>query len=137
MVSSSDNRIVGPASIQAHRPCVPSFTARWPFPKRTTDQCRDLRQCQPHGDAWYPASMEEQSWVRLVRQAQQDILPEAALGAVKSLREALEARERVLVRGLRARGASWRAIAAVLGCTRQALIERASRWPEPDGIMEP
>jgi hypothetical protein len=47
--------------------------------------------------------------------------PVAALAAVAALRVELERREAVLVRRARVRGASWAAIASVLGVSRQAL----------------
>ena len=47
--------------------------------------------------------------------------PVAALAAVVALRVELERREAVLVRRARVRGASWAAIASVLGVSRQAL----------------
>ena len=47
--------------------------------------------------------------------------PQAALGALASIRKEIERREAVLVRRARVRGASWAAIAVVLGVSRQAV----------------
>lgn len=60
---------------------------------------------------------------RLVAQADGDD-PLSALSALKSLRSEVEQREAVLVRRARVRGASWAAIAAVLGVTRQAVHKK-------------
>ena len=46
--------------------------------------------------------------------------PLVALAAVVALRISLEQREAVLVRRARVRGASWQAVASVLGVSRQA-----------------
>lgn len=50
--------------------------------------------------------------------------PLAALGAIASLRKEIERREAVVVRRARVRGASWAAIATVLGLTRQAIHKK-------------
>ena len=50
--------------------------------------------------------------------------PLSALGALKNLRAEVEQREAVLVRRARVRGASWAAIAAVLGVSRQAVHKK-------------
>lgn len=50
--------------------------------------------------------------------------PLVALAATAAMRTALEQREAVLVRRARVRGASWQAIAAVLGVSRQAVHKK-------------
>lgn len=50
--------------------------------------------------------------------------PLAALRAVAATRTELERREAVLVRRARVRGASWAAIAVVLGMSRQAVHKK-------------
>lgn len=54
---------------------------------------------------------------------------DAALVALAELRADLDARERTLVAGHRRNGATWQAIGARLGITRQAAQQRHSfRW---------
>ena len=59
----------------------------------------------------------------LVAQAEGDD-PLSALRAVASLRSEVDKREAVLVRRARVRGASWAAIALVLGVSRQAVHKK-------------
>jgi hypothetical protein len=57
--------------------------------------------------------------------------PLAALGALGSIRKEIERREAVLVRRARVRGASWAAIAVVLGVSRQAVHRKhGGGWQE-------
>jgi len=57
--------------------------------------------------------------------------PLAALGALASIRKEIERREAVLVRRARVRGASWAAIAVVLGVSRQAVHRKhGGGWRE-------
>lgn len=59
----------------------------------------------------------------LVAQADGDD-PLTALQALASLRKEVEQREAVLVRRAKVRGASWAAIATVLGVSRQAVHKK-------------
>lgn len=59
--------------------------------------------------------------------------PLAALGALARIRTEVERREAVLVRRARVRGASWAAIAVVLGVSRQAVHKKhGGGWRDGD-----
>lgn len=59
--------------------------------------------------------------------------PLVALRAVAGIRAELERREAVLVRRARVRGASWSAIAVVLGASRHAVHRKHADGWVPDG----
>lgn len=60
--------------------------------------------------------------------------PLAALRAIVGIRQELERREAVLVRRARMRGASWPAIAVVLGVSRQAVHRKhGGGWVDGSG----
>lgn len=60
--------------------------------------------------------------------------PLSALRAIAGIRSELERREAVLVRQARVRGASWTAIAMVLGVSRQAVHRKhGGGWSEEGG----
>lgn len=61
--------------------------------------------------------------IELVEQADGDD-PLSALSALVALRRQIEQREAVLVRRARVRGASWQAVASVLGISRQAVHKK-------------
>lgn len=67
--------------------------------------------------------MKDKRMIDLAKRADVDD-PLAALGAVVALRQQVEQREAVLVRRARVRGASWQAIASVLGVSRQAVHKK-------------
>lgn len=64
--------------------------------------------------------------------------PLAALRAVAATRSELERREAVLVRRARVRGASWSAIAVVLGVSRQAVHKKhGGGWRDGPAVPSP
>ena len=67
--------------------------------------------------------MKDDIMSSLVAQAEGED-PISALAALRALRTEVERQEAVLVRRARNRGASWAAIATVLGVTRQAVHKK-------------
>ncbi len=67
--------------------------------------------------------MKDRRMVKLAARVDADD-PLAALAAVAEMRTSLEQREAVLVRRARVRGASWQAIASLLGVSRQAVHKK-------------
>lgn len=67
--------------------------------------------------------MKDDIMSNLVAQAEGED-PISALAALRALRTEVERQEAVLVRRARNRGASWAAIATVLGVTRQAVHKK-------------
>jgi hypothetical protein len=59
--------------------------------------------------------------------------PATGLAAVAALRRLLDELEALHVRGARAQGWSWQAIAAALGVRRQSVHKKHARRPDPAG----
>ncbi|MCU1431029.1 MAG: hypothetical protein JWP95_134 [Actinotalea sp.] len=68
-------------------------------------------------------TVKDKRMIELAKQADGED-PLSALSALVALRQQVEQREAVLVRRARVRGASWQAVAGVLGVTRQAVHKK-------------